>query len=255
VTIFVAGRVHTMQPATHGRYRGHRFDGVLRPNGAELAAMLEQQGLDPARGALFAAVSALEGGFDALQTYDRARFSWGFIQFAATGGLPALMMRIRAQAPAEYERYFQSAGLDAVPGRLVVSSGSKHWRGWHAVTRLHDDPALWKPFLQAAHDPAVQAVQVRAAFEHYLVPVLRSTVTINGTVHELGSLLSNEPMGEPALFDHAVHRGLTYTGRLFQHAAQQVGGDPATLLNAARRLEPGDESRWGALERALGDVD
>jgi peptidoglycan endopeptidase LytF len=251
VTIFVAGREHTLHPATHGRYRGHRFDGVLRPSAADVAAMLEHQGLDPARGALLAAVSALEGGFDGLQTYDRARFSWGFVQFAATGGLPALMLRMRMQAPAEYERYFQAVGLDAVPGQMVVANGSKRWRGWQAVTRLHDDPTLWKPFLVAAHDPVVQAVQVAAAYEHYLVPVRKCVVTVDGTTRELGALLASEPMGEAALFDHAVHRGLTYTARLFQHAASLTGGDPTALLQAARRLEPGDEGRWAALERAL----
>ena len=255
MTIFVAGREHTLHPATHGRYRGHRFDGVLRPTAADVAALLVQQGLDPGRGALLAAVSGLEGGFDALQTYDRARFSWGFIQFTAIGGLPSLMIRMRTRAPREYAQYFQSAGLDAAPGQLVVTNGAKQWRGWRAVTRLHDDPTLWKPFLLAAHDPVVQAVQVGAAYEHYLVPARKCLVTIDGVECELGTFLANEPLGEAALFDHAVHRGLIYTRRLFQHAARHAGGDPAGLLEAARRLEPGDEGRWAALERALVDVD
>jgi hypothetical protein len=255
VTIFVAGREHTLVPATHGRYRGHRFDGVLRPTATDVTELLDQQGLDPSRGALFAAVSGLEGGFDGLQTYDRARFSWGFIQFAATGGLPSLMSRMRASAPEEYARYFQSAGLDVVPGQLVVSNGSGSVRGWRAIMRLHDDPTLWKAFLLAAHDPVVQALQVRAAYEHYLLPALSCPVTVDGTTYELGSLLADEPMGQPAVFDHAVHRGLIYTARLFQHAARETGGDPAAMLDAARRLEPGDEGRWAALERALALAD
>ena len=166
------------------------------------------------------------------------------------------MLRLRTLAPDEYATYFQAAGVDAAPGMLLVRSGSKQLRGWQALTRLHDEPALWKPFLLAAHDPVVQAVQVRAAYEHYLLPVRRSSITVDGQTHALGPLLAGEPMGEAALFDHAVHRGLTYTSRLFQHAARQVGhADPAALLDAARRLEPGDQDRWVALERAMADLD
>ena len=50
VTIFVGGRDHTLHPATYGRYRGHRFDGRLRPTAAEVASLLDRQGLDPTRG-------------------------------------------------------------------------------------------------------------------------------------------------------------------------------------------------------------
>lgn len=252
VVIFVAGREHVFVPATFGRYRGHRHDGTLRPSAAEVAALLAGQGLDPAAGALLAAVSSVEGGFDALQTYDRARFSWGFMQFAGTGGLPALMRRLRDWAPEQFAAYFQAAGIDAAPGSLVVQAEGRAWRGWQALTRLHDEPALWKPFLLAAHDPAIQAGQVRAAYEHYLLPARALTVTVAGRAHALGPLLAAHPLGQAALTDHAVHRGLAYTARLFQRAARLAGApDAAAVLAAARGLEPGDQARWQALERAL----
>ena len=240
-------------PVSYGRYRGHRFDGWLRPTAAEMTAHLAAQGLDPAAGALLAAVSSLEGGFDALQTYGRGRMVWGCIQFTGTGGLPALMLRLRDWAPEQYATYFQAAGIDAAPGGLLeVRSGRRTWRGWQALTRLHDEPALWKPFLLAAHDPAIQAGQVRAAYEHYLLPARALTVTVAGQAYALGPLLAGHPLGEATLFDHAVSHGPAATRRLFQRAARQTGGrDPAALLAAAHALEPGDQSRWLALERAL----
>jgi hypothetical protein len=252
VTIFVGGRSYDFAPATYGRYRGHRFDGELRPSAQEVATHLDRQGLDPAAAPLLAAVSSLEGGFDAWQTYDRARCSWGFIQFAGPGGLPSLMWRMRLLAPEQYESYFLSAGIEAEPGGLVVRTDARVRRGWGALVSLHDEPALWKPFVHAAHDPVVQGVQVRAAYEHYLLPIRARTITIRGQLHPLGPLLDPAPMGEAALFDHAVHRGPAYTTRLFQHAAHQVGrADPAAILLAARQLEPGDQARWAGLERAL----
>ena len=249
VTIFVAGREHVFVPVTYGRYRGHRCDGHLRPTAAEVSAHLAGQGLDPSAGPLLAAISRLEGGFDAVQTYDRARFSWGFIQFAGTGGLPRLLLRLKAQAPEAWAAYFAPARLDVTSAGVLLVGAA---RGWRTLTRLHDEPALWKVFVLAGHDPAVQAVQVGAAYEHYLLPARALTVGLGGREVALGLLLGPHPLGEAALVDHAVHRGLAYTRRLFQRAARQVGRpDPAALLAAARALEPGDAERWAALERAL----
>lgn len=253
VTIFVGGHQYEFRPATYGRYRGHRFDGIIRPTVTDIAGHLAEQGLDPSVAAIFTAVSSIEGGFDAWQTYDRAWCSWGFVQFAGTSGLPAVLTRLKSLAPGHYDQYFGRAGIDVARGVLVVGTNGTLRRGWRALVRLHDDPALWRPFVQAAHDPVVRGVQVRTAYERYLLPVRERPITIGRRSYALGALIGEVPLGEAALFDHAVHRGLTYTQRLFQRAGHEVGRpDPDEILAVARRLEPRDQERWLTLERALG---
>jgi peptidoglycan endopeptidase LytF len=252
VTIFIAGRQAVFNPVRFGRYQGHRFDGVLRPTAAELAALLSAQGLDPAAAPMLAATSRQEGGFDALNTYDRARVSWGFIQFSGTGGLPRLLARLKAAEPERFARYFGAAGLDIDSEALIVRAGDRDWRGWQALTRIHDEPTLWKPFLLAAHDPAVQAAQVRAAYESYWLPAQAIAVRAGGQTQTLGELFAAHPMGQAAAFDRAVFAGLRYTHELFQRAARQVGRlDAAAIVAAARQLESDDHARWQALADAL----
>lgn len=250
--MFVAGRAHTFLPAHQGRYRGHRFDGDLHPTQAEVAGHLARWDIDDRWANVISAVAAMEGGFDSIQTYDVARFSWGFIQFTAIGGLPGLMGCIREEAPDLYDQHFVAAGIDAAQGTMIVRRGDREWRRWRAINLLHDDPTLWRPFLLAARDPLVQSLQVRAAHDAYLKPALRCQIVVDGEHVPLGDLLADHPMGPAILMDHVVHRGVTYTAKLFQRAAANAStADAVHLIDAARALEPGDQVRWVALERAM----
>lgn len=265
VTIFAAGRSFTLQPAELrgrvGRFRGHRHDGVVRPTATQLHELLVAAGVEPstaaADAAALAAVSAIEGGFDALQTYDGARFSWGFVQFASSGGLPGLLRTIVAEQPAAFDRHFGAAGLGIDGNRLVVSTpGGSEVRGWRAINRLHDDQALWLPFLLAAFDPEIQRMQVVVAHRNYVLPTRAWTVPVAGRRALLSDVLAPDPLGHVAVVDHAVHRGRQYTLRLFARAAFDAGigtgaiGSPEAardVLAAARRLEPADDGRWRTL--------
>lgn len=255
VTVFAGGQRCEFAPVAFGRFRGHRFAGHLRPSIAFLAGRLSALALDPATAGMLAAVSSLEGGFDALQTFDRARLSWGFIQFAGTGGLPALLWLLRAREPECFERYFRASGIDVAPGLLVVDFKGRRARGGQALNLLHDEPALWKPFLLAAHDPAAQDAQIRAAHDHYWLRAQALTVMVGGQAWPLGELFSGHALGQAVLFDRAVNQGLGYTARLFRQAARQIsprGPAPAeALLQAARQLEPRYAARWQALANAL----
>jgi hypothetical protein len=255
VTVMVGGQHYPFVPVTYGRYRGHMYAGRLRPSAAELAGRLQALGLDPGAAILLAAVSGLEGGFDAVQTYGRARFAWGFIQFTGLGGLPLLMQRIHSFEPERFERYFRASGIDCEPGRMVVIDGRQWLRGWRALNRLHDEPRLWKPFLLAGQDPAIQDVQIRAAYEHYLLRARALTVRLAGQSYTLGALMASQPLGEAFLFDTAVAGGLAHTARLFRRAARAAAArspeDAAGLLTSALALEPNYLPRWAALQRAL----
>jgi peptidoglycan endopeptidase LytF len=254
--VFAGGQRYEFTPVAYGRYRGHRFAGHLRPSTAMLAERLSALGLDPAPAPIFAAVSSLEGGFDALQTFDRARLSWGFIQFAGTGGLPALLRLLDEREPFYYQHFFRAAGIDVAGSVLSVSAGGRHWRGGQALNRLHDEPARWKQFLLAAQEPAVQDVQIRAAHDHYWQRALALRVPLGGQPQTLGALLASHPLGQAVLFDRAVNKGLGYAEKLFRAAAEQAharAADPIALLEAARKLEPRYAARWTALERALAE--
>lgn len=272
VTVFAGGRSFTLVPAElRGRivrYRGHRYDGVLRPAADELRTVLVEAGIEPATATAdaiaLAAISGIEGGFDALQTYDGARFSWGFVQFAASGGLPALLRAIATEQPAAFDRHFRGAGVGIDGNRLVVDAGDgTHLRGWRAVNRLHDDPDLWRPFLLAAFDPDIQRMQVLVAHRNYAVRSRLWTVPVGGRVVALVDLVGADPVGHAVVVDHAVHRGARYSIRLFERAALDAGvdaddiGSAATaraVLDAARRLEASDEQRWCRLTAAVGHV-
>jgi hypothetical protein len=255
VTLFAGGRQFTFVPVTFGRFRGHVHKGQASPTATYLAERLEALGLDPTKARLLAATSSLEGGFDTFHTYGHARVAWGMVQFTATGGLPALLTRLKAEAPATFDRYFRAAGLEVEPGLLVVRTGASVRRGWQALNHLHGEPALWLAFVRAAQDPAVQDMQIRAAYEHYLLRSGQLLVEKAGQRYTLGGLLAGEPLGEALLFDLAVAHGLTHTQRLFQRAVRQVNlessGAAEELMAVGLRLDSAYAPRWEALKRAL----
>jgi hypothetical protein len=141
------------------------------------------------------------------------------------------------------------------PGRLVVKAGRRRLRGWQALNHLHGEPALWLHFVRAGQDPAVQDLQIRAAYEHYLLRAGALAVEAHGIRWVLGELLAGQPEAEAILYDRAVARGLAHTQRLFQRAARQVDlsapSAAADLLAASHQLDPGYQPRWEALQRAL----
>src|SRR4029077_13639045 len=142
----------------------------------------------------------------------RARFSWGLVQFTATGGLPGLLVRLSREAPGSWDRHFAATGIGVDPPRLVVGP----LRGWRAINHLHDDESRWRAFVAAAHDPAVQRIQVLGAHPRYVLPSRTWSVMVDGATVSLGRLLGADPLARTALADHAVHRGPGYTVALFE---------------------------------------
>jgi hypothetical protein len=256
VVITVAGRHFEFEPASLGRYRGHLYRGELRPDAADLAERLRRLGLPVAAARALAVVSSLEGGFDTIQTYDRSRFSWGFIQFAAIGGLPRLLEDIRIAEPALFERYFVAAGLDVERGRIRARHRGAQARGTAAVNHLHDDPRLWRCFLLAAHEQPIRDCQVKAAHDHYYERILEQPVALPFGTVSLGELFATDECGRALLFDRAVQRGVASTVALVRKASRRVRprsvGDAPRLLQAALALEPQRCARWETVRRAFG---
>lgn len=254
VEMKIGSHLYTFLAATYHRYRGHRCDGHIPATPAIITAHLVALGYPATDAPILAAVSALEGGFDSIQTYDRAKFSWGFIQFAGIGSLAAVLQQLKIDEPGLFERYFARYGIDINNGVLWVDKAA----GGAALNHLHDTPRLWRCFLLAGADPAVQRVQVKTAYEHYFLHMLAHTERMGTTTLSYGELFAEHSYGRAILYDRAVNRGVVYTARLFKQALRQtqVSGpqDADAVICAARQLEPAAQHiRWDILQKTIED--
>jgi hypothetical protein len=247
---------YIFEPVTFGRYRGHRCDGHLQADCEEIASYLSADGYPVELAAALAATSSLEGGFDSIQTYDRAKFSWGFIQFSGTGGLTGLLQRLEREFPRKYEEYFQSHGVYVKENRFTIADEEGVSFGHDALNKLHDSPKLWTLFIIAAHDADIRLAQVRHAYDNYYRSVASFYVPRFSSTLE--QIFSRSGFGKAVLFDRAVHGGIGYAVRLFNTAAAQCNSDqvpdPLVFLEYARELDTSNARRWIALEEKFEEL-
>lgn len=258
LTMFTGKERYEFRPVSWGRYRGHTHAGHLVADVTRITDGLARLGLPTESAPILAAISSVEGGFDALQTFDRSKLSWGFLQFSATGTLPALLRRIADGFPELFARYFGDGGIVLEQGRIAITSRKGPRRGRAALDRLHDDPTLWKCFVLAAREPAVQDLQIQVGFENYYVGVLNQTLQRGGKQLILGELLENHEIGRALLVDSAVHSGVLQAARHFQRALNACPSpgllEPGALVEAARILDPVRADRWNQVLRALAEA-
>ncbi len=155
---------------------------------AENIALWEyrQLGLDDTQARALQYVSQHEGNFDAINSYDKALFSWGFIQFAGgNGGLVSMLAMMKHLQPETFKTSFQDFGIDVEysihtvrkdirEANLVIFdrfSGKLH-RGLPAEQYLKDNKLLFGVFIRAAYDKNVQLAQIRAAKDKYVLPAI-----------------------------------------------------------------------------------
>lgn len=162
---------------------------------------------DAARALRF--VSQHEGGYDAVNTWDRARFSWGFIQFAGGRGFPKMLAHFKSQDPELFHKYLGRYGVDVLPDAsgdpVPVCLDTLRGRvlyGDRAEQRIGDDPLLVALFIRAGRDADVQRLQIEAACRLYVRPAL--TAQASGVV--LSSILRS-PKGMAMLIDRKIHEG------------------------------------------------
>jgi hypothetical protein len=255
VVIFVGGRRCEFVPVNWWGYRGHVYHGTLRPDAADLADRLVRMNLGASAARTLAVISGFEGGFDTIQTYDRAKFGWGFIQFTTTGGLPRLLQNVRTALPAVFEECFAARGIAVEREQITIRANGRTLKGVAAHNRLHDDPSLWTCFLRASHLPEVQDVQVRTAYESYYAHILAQTVPLGTREVALGALFAGNEYGRAVACDRAVNRGVGHAIRAFRIAAKRSGArgveDAPAILQCLRALEAGDGWRLDALEAEI----
>jgi hypothetical protein len=195
--------------------------------------------LSPEAVAALRFISRHEGGFDAINTWDGARFSWGFIQFAGGYGLRPMLAHLQAASPALFQAQLGAYGVSVQPGEdgrpepvLVRAAGEPPARGAAAEQAIGDDPLLIALFIRAGQLPEVKQRQIEAAIRDYALPALRAPY---GRL-PLSALLST-PQGLAALIDRQVHDGNVDRLRWsFEHARLQAGLPPESTAEELRAL-------------------
>lgn len=255
VVLFAAGRRYEFTPAVLRRFSGHVHHGTLRPTTQEVADSLARLGLGTDAARTLATVSRFEGGYDAIQTYDSARFSWGFIQFSAPGGLFHVLAEIKATQPELFASIFSPAGIDVEGWQVTVHRDGRTLVGPRAHDLLHDDPTLWTPFIAAAAIPAVQDAQVKVAHEHYFTRSMQATARADGRDVAFGELFAESEVGRTLLVDRAVRRGPASAIALFGDAMRRCGVHADPVIDEVRRIEAHDTVRLTSIVETISGTD
>jgi hypothetical protein len=135
-----------------------------------------------ARSLLF--VSKNEGKFNAVNTWDKAAVSFGFVQFAGGSGggsYPNMMANLKKDSPSVFAAKFKKFGIDVeytLSGDKIAKATilaidpakNKVLRGLEAEAYIRGMPGLMPVFLNAGYDKDVQKAQVKTSVEEYVVP-------------------------------------------------------------------------------------
>lgn len=222
------------------------------------ASYYESVGLSKQLAEALEFVSKNEGKFDAINSYDKAAFSFGFIQFAGqTGGgtFPHMMALIKDRNPSLFEEAFGRFGIDVEytyrndkydPAKMVVfTPDGKRYEGTDAEKYIRADKILHGIFVRAGQNIEVAKLQVLAAVQEYVKPALRARISLNAN----GVVVNREPVtdfinsagGITVLIDLAVNQGLTGALRIFAPAIEQVARQ--TGITSLAALKNIDEKR------------
>lgn len=199
----------------------------------ELDGLMRAAGLTPFEAHVIGAVSRLEGGFDAVNTYDTGFVSVGFIQFiTAAGGdgsLTGVLATEKANAPADFARDFHVRGIDVTPGGLYAAldpATGAELTGADAVQKTIHDPRLVAVFQAAGRrSAAFRIAQIQTAKRGYYPADDPISVTLPGGATlrgRVGDVLRSEA-GLATAFDRKVNTG---------HAAPEVAAAVASVMAA-----------------------
>jgi peptidoglycan endopeptidase LytF len=224
--------------STHTRYPwGVYLRGDAAP---ELPlSLFTDLGLSPSLAEAVKFISAHEGNYDAINTYDKAIVSFGFIQFAGNGGgLGAVLGTMKRRFPAVFEQYFIKFGIDVRyqlrnnevhKGQLRVAdlrSGNVRWvEGIPAEHVINQQVLLVAPFIRSAYNLQLLSCQVEHAVKGYVEPALGIRLNIN-TGRFRAELPITEviltPKGMAMAIDLTINQWINKTRSLFEQAVNSV---------------------------------
>ncbi|MEN7548946.1 LysM peptidoglycan-binding domain-containing protein [Rapidithrix thailandica] len=218
-------------------YDGISFNGNSQPDLP--LNLFTELGLDANLAEAVKYVSAHEGNFDAINSYDKAIFSFGFIQFAGNGGgLGALLGEMKKRQPRLFQEYFVKLGVDVDytlrngevhQGELKVidlkaSNGRFEVKGTDAEKAIRADKVLHGVFIRAGYDLNLIQVQIARAVIGYVRPALG--IKLNLPAFNLSNIpiteIINSPLGMAMAIDLTVNQWINKTRELFEKAIVQV---------------------------------
>ncbi|NLR90760.1 LysM peptidoglycan-binding domain-containing protein [Flammeovirga agarivorans] len=217
-------------------YDGVGYIGKSLPKDIPLSVYTDV-GLSPVMASAMQVVSSHEGNFDAINSYDKAFFSYGFIQFAGGGrGLAPLIARMKVTQPALFKSIFQSVGIDVEyttrnndihQGELIIDfPGKGRLKGIEAEKALRGDHQLYGPFIRAAFHPELIKAQILQGVKAYAKPALGIKLNINtGRFSQSNLLITeviNSAMGLGFAIDMTVNKWIVKTGEMFSNAINAI---------------------------------
>ncbi len=171
-----------------------------------------------------------EGCFDAINSYDRAIFSFGFIQF--TGGLASgsmltrVLQRFKTRDEYAFNDCFGKYGMNIqnykVPTFLVETlSGIKE--GDAAFLEVANDMQLTTAFVGSGFRRSMIRSQVEVAMEEYVLKALspNQLIFINGVNYNLNQIIRTQA-GFALRVDLCVNRGLGGSIIVLKKAIEQM---------------------------------
>ena len=165
-------------------------------------------GLNNTQGEALRWVENAEGRMDAVNSYDRAIVSFGFIQFAGERSLEQLLALIKNDSPGEFDTHFGQYGIDveyrirngrvqnAVATVIDTESGAV-LRGRPALEAIRASPAMTAAFIKAGHYTDVQRAQIQLATQEYALPAVaarfnRNIQGVNTGAQRLSEVMRSE---------------------------------------------------------------
>jgi len=161
-------------------------------------------------------VSILEGGFDAINTYDTGFVSIGFIQFASlkegAGSLGEMLLEYKTNNPSDFQRDLRQYGIDVQPNGLLdvldLQTGAELF-GPDANMKIIEDARLVAVFQRAGlKSDSFIAAQIRSAKTQFYPA--NDTITVNVGSQTLTGKVSDfikSEAGLATLMDRKVNTG------------------------------------------------
>ena len=207
-------------------------------SGDRIDHLFRLAGVEPKVANVMKAVSALEGGFESVNTYDTGYVSVGFIQFASlkegAGSLGAMLLRYKTGDATNFDHDFRQYGVDVTSnGQLAVldPATGQECQGPDANARIIADKRLIAVFGHAgSQSDAFIAAQIAAAKDQFYPGADTVSVMLGGQpqVVKVSDLIASEA-GMATLMDRKVNTGARSTrgrrpaggGRPHRHRARR----------------------------------
>ncbi|MEZ4965373.1 MAG: LysM peptidoglycan-binding domain-containing protein [Saprospiraceae bacterium] len=198
-------------------------------------ASIQAVGLTTMQARALQFVSTHEGNFDAINSYDSAIFSYGFIQFVGAsdkgGSLNRLLASMKTNAGAAFQQVFGCVGIDVEgfgTGATVTvldESRFKH-RGDAAWRYIQSNIQLNGAFIKAGYEPTLIREQLRMANDLYVQPALNFKLDLDvGGIRirtpRIGEMFTSEA-ALTIIISLAINQGTGGMGRIISPAVSRV---------------------------------